>query len=103
MSAQHLEQLEDDIKLLRDQLAGKRRTLVTIAPEEHVRIEQQIAELRKKIRDFEQEKWELIAQITSSSDIANDEAEVVVAELIAEGAAIATNPAQSFKLCSTNI
>ena len=92
MSAQHLEQLEDDIKLLRDQLAGKRRTLVTIAPEEHVRIEQQIAELRKKIRDFEQEKWELIAQITSSSDIANDEAEVVVAELIAEGAAIATNP-----------
>ena len=92
MSAQHLEQLEDDIKLLRDQLAGKRRTLVTIAPEEHVRIEQQIAELRKKIRDFEQEKWELIAQITSSSDIANDEAEVVVAELIAEGEAIATNP-----------
>ena len=92
MSAQHLEQLEDDIKLLRDQLAGKRRTLVTIAPEEQVRIEQQIAELRKKIRNFEQEKWELIAQITSSSDIANDEAEVVVAELIAEGEAIATNP-----------
>jgi len=92
MSAQHLEQLEDDIKLLRDQLAGKRRTLVTIAPEEQVRIEQQIGELRKKIRNFEQEKWDLIAQITSGSDIANDEAEVVVAELIAEGAAIATNP-----------
>jgi septal ring factor EnvC (AmiA/AmiB activator) len=92
MSAQHLEQLEDDIKLLRDQLAGKRRTLVMIAPEEQVRIEQQIAELRKKIRNFEQEKWELIAQITSNSDIANDEAEAVVAELVAEGEAIATNP-----------
>jgi len=92
MSAQHLEQLEDDIKLLRDQLAGKRRTLVTIAPEEQVRIEQQIAELRKKIRNFEQEKWELIAQITSNSDIPNDEAEAVVAELVAEGEAIAANP-----------
>jgi septal ring factor EnvC (AmiA/AmiB activator) len=92
MSAKDLEQLEDDIKLLRDQLAGKRRTLVTIAPEEQVRIEQQIAELRKKIRNFEQEKWELIAQITSNSDIANDEAEAVVAELVAEGKAIATNP-----------
>lgn len=92
MSAQHLEQLEDDIKLLRDQLAGKRRTLVMIAPEEQVRIEQQIAELRKKIRNFEQEKWDLIAQITSTSDIDNDEAEAVVAELVAEGEEIATNP-----------
>ena len=92
MSAKDLEQLEDDINLLRDQLAGKRRTLVTIAPEEQVRIEQQIAELRKKIRNFEQEKWELIAQITSNSDIANDEAEAVVAELVAEGEVIATNP-----------
>jgi hypothetical protein len=92
MSAKDLEQLEDDIKLLRDQLAGKRRTLVTIAPEEQVRIEQQIAELRKKIRNFEQEKWDLIAQITSTSDIANDEAEVVIAELIAQGEEIAINP-----------
>ena len=84
MSAQHLEQLEDDIKLLRDQLAGKRRTLVMIAPEEQVRIEQQIAELLKKIRNFEQEKWDLIAQLTSTSDIANDEAEAIVAEIVAD-------------------
>ena len=84
MSAKDLEQLEDDIKLLRDQLAGKRRTLVTIAPEEQVRIEQQIAELRKKIRNFEQEKWDLIAQLTSTSDIANDEAEAIVAEIVAD-------------------
>ena len=84
MSAKDLEQLEDDIKLLRDQLAGKRRTLVTIAPEEQVRIEQQIGELRKKIRNFEQEKWDLIAQLTSTSDIANDEAEAIVAEIVAD-------------------
>ena len=84
MSAQHLEQLEDDIKLLRDQLAGKRRTLVMIAPEEQVRIEQQIAELLKKIRNFEQEKWDLIAQLTSTSDIAKDEAEAIVAEIVAD-------------------
>ena len=84
MSAKDLEQLEDDIKLLRDQLAGKRRTLVMIAPEEQVRIEQQIAELLKKIRNFEQEKWDLIAQLTSTSDIANDEAEAIVAEIVAD-------------------
>ena len=92
MSTKDLEALEEDINLLRDQLVGKRRTLVTIAPEEKIRIEQQIAKLRKEIRNFEQQKWDLIAQLTSTSDIANDEAEAIVAELVAEGEAIASNP-----------
>lgn len=92
MSIEDFDQLEEDIKLLYGQLAGKRRTLVTIAPEEQVRIEQQIAELRRKIRNFEQQKWELLAEIAKGEAISNDEASVIIAEIVAEEGAIAANP-----------
>jgi Rad3-related DNA helicase len=92
MSDPTLEQLDEDIKLLREQLSGKRRTLVVIAPEDQVRIEQQIKELRKKIRGFEQEKWELIAQITSDLVITDDEATAIVAKIVETEGAIAATP-----------
>jgi hypothetical protein len=92
MSAQEIAQLEEDIRLLREQMAGKRRTLVMIAPEEQVRIEQQINELRKKIRNFEQQKWDLIAEMARDAIIADDEADVIVAEIVTTEGAIAANP-----------
>jgi len=92
MSIEDFDQLEEDIKLLYGQLAGKRRTLVTIAPEEQVRIEQQIAELRRKIRNFEQQKWDLLAEIAKGEAIADNEAQIIIAEIVAEEGAIAANP-----------
>lgn len=92
MSAKDLERLEKNIKRLRDQIAGAQDALVLAERLDKPRIKQVIDTLREELRDFEQEKWDLIAQITSTSDIANDEAEAVVAELVAEGEAIATNP-----------
>ncbi len=92
MSIESLDQLEEDIKLLYGQLAGKRRTLVTIAPEEQVRIEQQIGELRKKIRNFEQQKWDLLVEIAKGEAIADDEAQIIIAEIVSEEGAIAANP-----------
>ncbi|MFM6513582.1 MAG: tetratricopeptide repeat protein [Microcystis panniformis] len=61
MSAGELQNLDKNIQRLKEQLAGKRDTLVTIAPEEQVRIKQQIEDLRRQIRNFEREKWDLIA------------------------------------------
>ena len=92
MSAKDLERLEKNIKRLRDQIAGAQDALVLAERLDKPRIKQVIDTLREELRDFEQEKWDLISQITSTSDIANDEAEAVVAELVAEGEAIATNP-----------
>jgi len=57
MATDELQNLEDNIQRLKQQLAGKRNTLVTIAPEEQVRIKQQIEDLRRLIRDFEREKY----------------------------------------------
>lgn len=92
MSAKDLERLEKNIERLREQIAGAQDALVLAERLDKPRIKQVIGTLREELRDFEQEKWDLIAQITSTSDIANDEAEAVVAELVAEGEAIATNP-----------
>lgn len=92
MSAKDLERLEKNIKRLRDQIAGAQDALVLAERLDKPRIKQVIDTLREELRDFEQEKWDLIAQIMSTSDIANDEAEAVVAELVAEGEAISTNP-----------
>lgn len=92
MSAKDLERLEKNIKRLRDQIAGAQDALVLAERLDKPRIKQVIDTLSEELRDFEQEKWDLIAQIMSTSDIANDEAEAVVAELVAEGEAISTNP-----------
>ena len=61
MATDELQNLDKNIQRLKEQLAGKRDILVTIAPEEQVRIEQQIEDLRRLIRDFEREKWDLVA------------------------------------------
>ena len=90
MATDELQNLEENIQRLKQQLAGKRNTLVTIAPEEQVRIEQQIEDLRRLIRDFEREKWDLVA--SESQEASFPDAEVMVAEIITEVTAITTEP-----------
>jgi len=72
------------------QLAGKRDILVTIGPEEQVRIKQQIEDLRRLIRDFEREKWDLVA--SDSQEASFPDAEVMVAEIVTELTAITKEP-----------
>ena len=90
MATDELQNLEHNIQRLKQQLAGKRNTLVTIAPEEQVRIKQQIEDLRRQIWDFEREKWDLIA--SESQEASFPDAEVMVAEIITEVTAITTEP-----------
>jgi predicted nucleic acid-binding Zn-ribbon protein len=90
MATDELQNLEDNIQRLKQQLAGKRDTLVKIAPEEEVRIKQQIEDLRRKIRDFEREKWDLVA--SDSQEASFPDAEVMVAEIVTELTAITKEP-----------
>lgn len=55
MSNDRLRQVEKTLNRLREQLAGKEDALVTIAPEERVRIKQQISDLKAEMRPFEEE------------------------------------------------
>lgn len=88
MSAQELQQIEQDIQDLRAQLAGLRSQLAKAPPEHEVRFEQLIRDKRQKIRTFEQQKWELIAEMTAGLQISEEEAEPVVAEIVTEVQAI---------------
>lgn len=90
MSVKELERLEKNIDRLKDQLAGKRDILVTIAPEEKVRIKQQIEDLRLEIRDFESEKWELIAEMSQGISVSEAEAETLIAEILENEGQIVT-------------
>jgi DNA repair exonuclease SbcCD ATPase subunit len=90
MATDELQNLDKNIQRLKEQLAGKRDILVTIGPEEQVRIKQQIEDLRRLIRDFEREKWDLVA--SESQEASFPDAEVMVAEIITEVTAITTEP-----------
>ena len=90
MSAGELQNLDKNIQRLKEQLAGKRDILVIIGPEEQVRIKQQIEDLRRLIRDFEREKWDLVA--SDSQEASFPDAEVMVAEIVTELTAITKEP-----------
>ena len=90
MATDELQNLDKNIQRLKQQLAGKRDTLVKIAPEEEVRIKQQIEDLRRLIRDFEREKWDLVA--SDSQEASFPDAEVMVAEIVTELTAITKEP-----------
>ncbi|MDB9405838.1 hypothetical protein PN472_12975 [Microcystis aeruginosa CS-1036] len=90
MATDELQNLDKNIQRLKEQLAGKRDILVIIGPEEQVRIKQQIEDLRRLIRDFEREKWDLVASESQESSF--PDAEVMVAEIVTELTAITKEP-----------
>ncbi|HEY9628875.1 MAG TPA: hypothetical protein V6C84_16360 [Coleofasciculaceae cyanobacterium] len=82
MSSDRLPQVEKNLYRLREQLHGKEDTLTTIAPEEKVRIKQQIADLKAEIKPLEQEYWQILAERSAAVSVEESEAEVIVAELV---------------------
>ncbi len=77
-----LKQLEKDIQRLQDQRANKENTLTTIAPEEKVRIEQQIEDLKGEIASKRQKYLEELADRADELAVEESEAEVITAEIV---------------------
>ena len=84
MPINRLSDIEENLELLQEQLGGKENALILAAPEEEIRINQQIRKLRKKIREQEEEYWQVLAQQTKTVEIPEQEAEVIVAEIVEE-------------------
>ena len=84
MPINRLSQIEENLELLQEQLGGKENALILAAPEEEIRINQQIRKLRKKIREQEEEYWQVLARQTKTEEIPEHEAEVIVAEIVEE-------------------
>lgn len=79
-----LSQIEENLELLQEQLVGKQMALNSSPLEENIRIKQQTRELRKEIREQEEEYWQLLAQQTKTVEIPEQEAEIILAEIVEE-------------------
>ena len=84
MPINRLSDIEENLELLQEQLVGKQKALNLAPQEEKIRIKQQIRELRKEIREQEEEYWLVIARQTKTEEIPEHEAEVIVAEIVEE-------------------
>lgn len=91
MSSDRLHQVEKNLTRLREQLAGKEDTLTTIAPEERVRIKQQIVDLKVEMQPFDQEYWQLLAEQSEIGDIVDPAPEVVITEIVEQVGQLQTN------------
>ncbi|MDZ8091312.1 MAG: hypothetical protein RMZ42_05145 [Nostoc sp. DedQUE05] len=82
MSSDRLCHLENVLSRLRQQVSSKELTLTKTPDEDKERIKFQIADLKKEMRPFEQEYWQILSQQSGSIDISEQEAQVVVAEIV---------------------
>jgi tRNA(Ser,Leu) C12 N-acetylase TAN1 len=84
MPINHLSEMEGNLEDLKEQLVGKVKALNLAPQEEKIRIKQQIRQLRKEIREQEEEDWQVLAQQTKTVEIPEEEAEIIVAEIVEE-------------------
>jgi len=84
MPINRLSDIEENLELLREQVVGKQKALNLAPQEEKTRIKLQIRELRKEIREQEEEYWQILARQTKTAEIPEAEAEIIVAEIVEE-------------------
>jgi septal ring factor EnvC (AmiA/AmiB activator) len=83
MTSDRLSQIETSLRRLDKQLAQKQKTLDTIAPEDKERIRQQIEDLKQdEIQPLAAERRQILATALEQLEISDDEAEVVIAEIV---------------------
>ena len=84
MPIDRLPDMEENLEDLKEQLVGKVKALNLAPQEEKIRIKQQIRELRKEIREQEENYWQVVAQQTKTVEIPEPEAKIIVAEIVEE-------------------
>ncbi len=84
MPIDRLSDMEENLESLQEQLVGKVKALNLAPQEDKTRIKLQIRELRKEIREQEQDYWQVFARQTKTVEIPEPEAEIIVAEIVEE-------------------
>jgi hypothetical protein len=96
MSTDRLYQLDENLSLLREQLAGLEKAKTLSPMEEKVRLEQRIRELKQEIQAVEQDYWQTVARSAQQWEIPEAEAEVVVGEIVEAVRQIEAHPAPDY-------
>ena len=84
MPIDRLPDMEENLEDLKEQLVGKVKALNLAPQEEKIRIKQQIRQLRKDIREQEEDYWRVLDRQTKTEQIPEQEAEIIVAEIVEE-------------------
>jgi hypothetical protein len=84
MPIDRLPDMEENLEDLKEQLVGKVKALNLAPQEDKIRIKLQIRELRKEILEQEEDYWQVFARQTKTVEIPEQEAEVIVAEIVEE-------------------
>ncbi|MFN6487872.1 MULTISPECIES: hypothetical protein [unclassified Nostoc] len=82
MSSDRLGDVEEILTRYRKQLSGKELTLTTTPDEDKERIKLQITDLKKLMQPYEQEYWEILSEQSETIEISEQEAQVVVAQIV---------------------
>ncbi|OUL19726.1 hypothetical protein BV378_31365 [Nostoc sp. RF31YmG] len=82
MSSERLRQVEEVLTRYRKQVSGKEVALTTAPPEDKERIKLQIADLKAEMQPLEQEYWQILSQQSGSIEISEQDAQVLVAEIV---------------------
>ncbi len=82
MPVDRLSQLEENLELLQRQIGGKEKAMNLAPEDDKVRIELGIRELRKQMKPFEEEYWQIVARGAAEVEVVETEAEVIVAEIV---------------------
>ena len=82
MSSDRLGEVEEILTCYRKQVFGKELTLTTTPDEDKERIKLQITNVKKLMQPYEQEYWKILSEQSGSIEISEQEAKVVVAEIV---------------------
>ena len=81
-----LQAIEENLQLLRTDIAGRERSKILAPFEEEARIDLQIKQRRKQMKPLEEEYWQLLTTRSNQTQIVESEAEIVIAEIVEQTA-----------------
>jgi hypothetical protein len=85
MPIDRLSQIEKNLKLLRDQQHALEQEAIFTTGLAKIQAEQRLGEeIKPKIREYEKEYWQVLAQQTKTVEIPEHDAEIIVAEIVEE-------------------
>lgn len=96
MSTDRLHQLDENLSLLREQLAGIEESKILSPMEEAVRLDQRIKKKKKEIQAVEQDYWQTVARSAQQLEIPEAAAEEVVGEIVEAVTQIEAYPAPEY-------
>ena len=85
MPINRLSQIEKNLKLLGEQQNAMEQEALVIGGLPKIQIEQRLREeIKPKIREYQKEYWQVLAQQAKTVEIPEQEAEIIVAEIVNE-------------------